>query len=176
VGRKNLNSPVQEQIMQNAKDTFYITLRNRLAVLNPARIMTLRGLSRPGILVEEAEQPMPELPTDVFVLRWTALEVDNELPAPLASMQCQILYATAGTQGNNGLDRGRALEEMDYELTQLLAPPSTQKMNYTVTPAATMNTQVFWTPPIFTPATTVRERLNRVATVTVFAFQEQGEQ
>ncbi len=162
--------------MQNAKDTFYITLRNRLATLNPERVMTLRGLSRPGILVEEAEQPMPQLLTDVFVLRWTSLSVDNQLPAPLATMQCEIHYATAGTQGNNGLDRGRDLEEMDYELTQLLAPPGTQKMNYATTPATTLNTQVFWTPAAFAPASTVRERLNRIATVTVFAFQEQGEQ
>lgn len=162
--------------MQNAKDTFYITLRTRLATLNPARTMLLRGVTRPGILVEEAESPMAELPTDVFVLRWTALSVDIQLPAPLAAMQCEILYATAGMQTNAGLDRGRALEEMDYELTQLLAPPAAQKMNYTTTPATAMNTEVFWTPAVFASATTVRERRGRIATITVFAFQEQGEQ
>ncbi len=41
--------------MQNAKDTFYLTLRNRLATVNPARTMTLRSVTRPGILVEDAE-------------------------------------------------------------------------------------------------------------------------
>ena len=34
--------------MQNAKDTFYMTLRDRLAAVNPARTMVLRGVTRPG--------------------------------------------------------------------------------------------------------------------------------
>jgi hypothetical protein len=41
--------------MQNAKDSFYIALRTRLAALNPERTILLRGTKRPGILVEEAE-------------------------------------------------------------------------------------------------------------------------
>ena len=41
--------------MQNAKDTFYVTLRDRLAAVNPARTMVLRGVTRPGVLVEENE-------------------------------------------------------------------------------------------------------------------------
>jgi len=39
-----------------------------------------------------------------------------------------------------------------------------------------MGTSIFWSQAIFAPATTVRERIGRVATVNVFAFQEQGEQ
>ena len=34
--------------MQNAKDTFYVTLRDRLAAVNPARTMVVRGVTRPG--------------------------------------------------------------------------------------------------------------------------------
>ena len=37
--------------MQNTKDTFYITLRTRLTAVNPARTMTLRAVTRPGMLV-----------------------------------------------------------------------------------------------------------------------------
>jgi hypothetical protein len=162
--------------MENAKDTFYITLRNRLATVNPNRIMTLRGITRPGILVEEAESPVAELPLDVFVLRWTKLALDTQLPEILAALTCEVLYVTAGTQDNGGLDRGRSLAEMDDELVQLLCPASALKMNYTQTPAVAMNTQVFWTLVSFAAATTVRERLGRIATVNVFAFQEQGEQ
>lgn len=162
--------------MQNAKDTFYITLRNRLATVNPQRTMTLRGVVRPGILTEEAESPAAMLPLDVFVLRWTKLATDTQLPATLAAMTCEIHYATAGTQTNAGLDRGRALEEMDYELQQILSPSSTAKMNYTQTPAMQMGTSVFWSPATFTQETTTRERVGRVASVEVFAFQEQGEQ
>jgi hypothetical protein len=164
------------EIMQNAKDTFYITLRNRLATVNPGRTMTLRGVVRPGILVEEAESPSALLPLDVFVLRWRELAADTQLPSVLARMTCEIHYATAGTQENSGLDRGRALEEMDDELLRVLCPASTVKMNYTLSPAAEMSTNIFWSRTAFDSAATTRERIGRVATVEVFAFQEQGEQ
>lgn len=162
--------------MQNAKDTFYITLRDRLTTVNPDRTMTLRGFMRPAILVEEAEPPAAQLLLDTFVLRWTKLATDTQLPSILASMTCEIHYATAGTQQNAGLDRGRVLEEMDDELLQMLCSSSTPKMNYAQTPAAQMGTNIFWSPAVFAPATKVRERVGRVATVEVFAFQEQGEQ
>jgi len=162
--------------MQNAKDTFYITLRNRLATLNPARTMTLRGIVRPGILVEEAEAPMAQLPLDSFVLRWTKFAADAQLASILAQMTCEIHYATAGTQNNSGLDRGRTLEEMDYEILQMLCPSSTTKMDYALTPAGQMGTNIFWSQAVFATVTTTRERVGRVATVEVFGFQEQGEQ
>jgi hypothetical protein len=162
--------------MQNAKDTFYITLRGRLATVNPARTMTLRAVTRPGILVEEAEAPAPQPVLDAFALRWTGLEADLQLSAILAQMTCEIQYCTAGTQLNAGLDRGRALEEMDYEVLKLLYPYSAQKMNYAQNPAAAMETMVFWSEPEFGPAVTVRDRLSRTVKVRVFAFQEQGEQ
>ncbi|HTV05163.1 MAG TPA: hypothetical protein VME86_07320 [Acidobacteriaceae bacterium] len=162
--------------MQNAKDTFYITLRNRLTTVNPERTMTLRGIVRPGILVEEAEAPMAQLPLDAFVLRWTKFAADTELPSILAHLTCEIHYVTSGTQTNSGLDRGRALEEMDYELLQILCPSSIVKVNYAQTPAGQMGTNVFWSPAVFATETRTRERAGRVATVEVFAFQEEGEQ
>ena len=161
--------------MQNAKDTFYVTLRNRLATLNPNRTMLLRGAQRSGILVEEAEAVVPMPPADVFVLRWTTLGTDVNLPLVLARIECEILYATGGTQAASGLDRGRALEEMDAEVFGLLSPNCAPKMNYTQTPPVQLNTPVFWTPAIFTPAVTLRDRLSRSAKVTVFAYQEPGE-
>ena len=162
--------------MQNAKDTFYITLRNRLVTTNPARTMTLRAITRPGILVSEAEAPTPQPLLDVFALSWTTLQADLQLPAILAQMTCEIQYCTAGTQINAGLDRGRALEEMDYEVLKVLYPYSAQKMNYTQNPAAALETMVFWSEPEFSPIVTLRDRLSRTAKVTVFAFQEKGEQ
>ena len=161
--------------MQNAKDTFYITLRERLTTVNPVRVMTLRGVVRPGILVEEAEAPAAQLPLDAFVLRWTKLGTDAQMPSALATMTCEIHYATAGTRDNMGLDRGRALEAMDDELLRMLCPSSTPKMNYAQTPAVRMGTNIFWSQPAFAAEATTRERVGRVATVEVFAFQEQGE-
>ena len=162
--------------MQNAKDTFYVTLRTRLATVNPARMMMLRAVTRPGILVTEAEAPTAQPLLDAFALTWTGLQPDLHLPAILVQMTCEIRYATAGTASSAGLDRGRALEEMDYELLKILHPYAAQKRNYTVTPAAAMNTAIFWSDPEFGPAVAERDRMSRVVKLTVFAFQEQGEQ
>jgi hypothetical protein len=162
--------------MQNAKDTFYIALRTRLTAVNPARTMTLRAVTRPGILVSEAEAPMAQPLPDAFALNWTGMQADLQLPAILAQMSCEIQYCTAGTPTNAGLDRGRALEEMDYEVLKVLYPYSAQKMNYAQNPAAAMETMVFWSEPEFGPVVTLRDRLSRTVKVSVFAFQEQGEQ
>ena len=102
--------------MQNAKDSFYMALRTRLVAVNPERTILLRGAVRPGILVEEAEAPMSQPPSDVFVLRWLALGVDTDLSNSMAAEQCEIVYQTYGSsQSFGGLDRGRALSEMDEE-------------------------------------------------------------
>jgi hypothetical protein len=161
--------------MQNAKDSFYMTLRTRLATVNPGRTILLRGAVRPGIVVEEAEAPASQLPNDVFVLRWLGLGVDADLPATMAGEQCEIIYQTCGTQSFGGLDRGRALSEMDEELLAMIEPYYTPKLNYAATPAATMLTQVFWDEPAFAPIVIQRDRLSRAATVMVYSYQEQGE-
>ena len=162
--------------MQNAKDTFYLTLRNQLSIVNPERAVMLRGVERPGIYVEEAEGVMAMMPPDVFMLRWTALKIDVNSPLPLAHLDCEILYATGGTSAFGGLDRGRAMAAMDAELTALLVPPSAPKLDYTQTPPVAMNTNIFWTEPSFAPLETTRDRLARVATVTVFSYEVQGKQ
>jgi len=161
--------------MQNAKDSFYVALRTRLTAVNPERTILLRSAVRPGILVEEAEAPFAQLPTDVFVLRWLGLGVDQDLPSPMVVEEVEILYSTLGTQSFGGLDRGRALTEMDVELTELLSPYWTPKLNYTATPPAAMLTNVFWDEPVFAPATVLRDRLSRSARVAVYSYQEPGE-
>jgi hypothetical protein len=161
--------------MQNAKDSFYVALRTRLAAINPERTILLRGAIRPGILVEEAEAPFAQLPSDVFVLRWLGLGADLELASTMAAQECEIVYQTCGTQSFGGLDRGRALSAMDEELVAMLQPFYTPKLNYAVQPPATMLTQVFWDEAAFTPAVAQRDRLSRSAKVMVYSYQEQGE-
>jgi hypothetical protein len=161
--------------MQNAKDSFYMALRARLALLNPERTILLRGAVRPGIVVEEAEAPFSQMPGDVFVLRWLGLGTDLDLATPMAAEECEILYQTCGTQAFGGLDRGRALSEMDEELVSILAPYSTPKLNYLTTPPAAMLTQVFWDEPVYGPASVQRDRLSRSVKVMVYCYQEQGE-
>jgi hypothetical protein len=161
--------------MQNAKDSFYMALRTRLIAINPARTILLRGAVRPGILVEEAEAPFSQLPNDVFVLRWLGLNADMNLSSAMAAEECEILYQTCGTQSFGGLDRGRALSEMDEEILAIVSPFCTSKLNYSITPPATMLTQVFWDEPGFTPVVIQRDRLSRSARVTIYSYQEQGE-
>jgi hypothetical protein len=161
--------------MQNAKDSFYVALRTRLAAVNPERTVLLRGAVRPGILVEEAEAPFPQLPSDVFILRWLNLGVDFDLPSAMAAAECEIVYQTCGTQSFGGLDRGRALSAMDEELGAILQPFYTPKLDYTATPPAALLTQVFWDEPVFAPVLTQRDKLSRSAKVMVYSYQEQGE-
>ena len=161
--------------MQNAKDSFYMALRNRLAAFNPERTIMLRGAMRPGILVEEAEAPFNQLPTDVFVLRWLGMGVEVDLGSTMAAEECEILYQTCGCQTFGGLDRGRALSEMNEELVAILQPFWTPKLSYTATPPAALLTQVFWDEPIFTPSVTQRDRVSRSAKVMVYSYQEPGE-
>ncbi|MGA2218377.1 MAG: hypothetical protein ABSG51_09850 [Terracidiphilus sp.] len=161
--------------MQNAKDSFYMALRTRLTSINPERTILVRGAVRPGILVEEAEAPFPQLPNDVFVVRWLGVGVDLDLASAMAAEQCEILYQTCGTQSFGGLDRGRMLSQMDEELTAMLQPFHTPKLKYTATPPAAMLTQVFWDEPGFSPIAIQRDRLSRSANVTVYSYQEQGE-
>lgn len=161
--------------MQNAKDSFYMALRTRLTTVNPVRTILLRGAVRPGILIEEAEAPFSQLPHDVFVLRWLGLAADMDLPTTMASEECEILYQSCGTQSFGGLDRGRALSQMDEEVIAIIQPFCTPKLNYAATPPAAMLTQVFWDEPEFTPIVVLRDQLSRSVKVAVYSYQEQGE-
>ena len=152
-----------------------MALRMRLTTINPDRTILLRGAVRPGILVEEAEAPLSQLPSDVFVLRWLALGADLDLASTLIAEECEITYQTSGTQSFGGLDRGRSLSAMDEELVAMLQPFYTPKLNYAVQPPAAMLTQIFWDEPGFTPTISQRDRLSRSAKVMVYSYQEQGE-
>jgi|ERR1035441_305015 hypothetical protein len=161
--------------MQNAKDSFYMALRNRLATLNPERTVLLRGSVRPGILVEEAEAPFGQVLVDVFVVRWLGLGVDLNLSSTLTAQECEISYQTCGTQSFGGLDRGRSMSKMDDELMAILQPFYASKMNFIAQPPAPLMTQIFWDEPSFTPIVSQRDRLSRSARVVVYSYQEQGE-
>ncbi len=152
--------------MQNAKDTFYLTLQSRLAALNAARTIVVRGVVRPGTLVEENELPSAGVSVDAFRLQWTGLQVIGAGPLTMVAMECSIQYATDGTPGNGGMDRGRLLAAMDAELASALGakPHTVTKMNCSmagdgVAPTA-MGTNVFWADPVFSAAIAVGERLN----------------
>jgi hypothetical protein len=167
--------------MQNAKDTFYEVLRSKLVALNPYRTVVLRGVVRPGVLVEENELVSTVALPDCFRLRWETGEVDAVGALPLAAMLCLIEYETAGTAINGGMDRGRALAAMDGELQATVnpLPRSAPKMNYAGlvngTPAVAMTTGVWWGEVALGKTVVKDDRLARTATVSVMSYQEAGE-
>jgi hypothetical protein len=164
--------------MQRAKDTFYIALRDRIAALNPARTVLVRGIVRPAVLVEENELAVDYPPLNAFRLRWTALEVDQQGPLPLVKMRCEIRYATAGNSGNGGMDRGRMMAAMDAELAEALrqTPQRALKTDYAASAAPRPErTNVFWGGLQFGALVANGEQLERIATVDLYSYQEAGE-
>jgi hypothetical protein len=167
--------------VQNAKDTFYELLRQRLATLNPERTISLRGVVRPGLLVEENELVAAKPLLDCFRMTWGEAAADVRGAMPLVTMQCVFAYQTAGSSTNGGMDRGRALEQMDAELLSAVtqAPMHAEKMSYAALSsggvAAAMTTNIWWGAPAFGKLTVEGNQLARTATVQVMSFQEAGE-
>ncbi len=161
--------------MQSAKDSFYVALRDRLATINPERTLVVRGVTRAGVLVAENELTTDVFAPDAFSLQWAALSVDAS--DGLMRMECEISYATDGSAGNGGMDRGRLLAEMDLELLTALRrdPQNVVKTAYTSAGSTTMATNVFWADPVFVAVKREGERVSRTAAVEVFSYQEAGE-
>jgi hypothetical protein len=168
--------------VQQIKDTFYATLRDRVAAGNPARTVVVRGVIRPGVLVVENELPAAAIdgiaPAEAFCLRWTTLEVDTQSAGPLVTLGCELRYASDGSTGAAGLDRGRALAAMDAELATALTIPPMHAAAVLVaeivgggssTETAT-GESIFWTQATYAPVTTRGERLERIAQVEVFGY------
>jgi hypothetical protein len=167
--------------MQNAKDTFYEVMRGRLVTLNPERTIVLRGVTRPGLLVEENELETAVALPDCFRLQWTVSGVDADGALPLVTLQCSMEYETAGMAMNGGMDRGRLLAGMDAELQAVVnaLPRYAQKMNYSALAngwaAVAMQTNVWWGEVAFGKTVVKENRVVRTATVAVMSYQEVGE-
>ncbi|HKW16205.1 MAG TPA: hypothetical protein VJO35_01730 [Terriglobales bacterium] len=172
--------------MQPTKDTFYITLRNRLSALNPQRTITLNGVSRPAIVVAENEAVIPVKPLpDAFYIEWGAVQaVQPTGDRAMLSLECTISYHTFGTV-ESGVDRGRTLAVLDTELISICLPATTPKLDYTQTPPAALGTNIVWTTPVLgkimgseaprteaLPGGTTGVRLERTASLKVFFFSE----
>lgn len=168
--------------MQNAKDTFYEVLRARLAAVNPERTTVMRGMVRPAVLVEENELISAEAPpADCFRLRWLASEADVQSAMTRCAMRCEVLYETAGTALNAGMDRGRVLSAMDRELIAMVhaQPQRAAKVDYSKLPlgkpSVRMTTNVWWSDVAFGAVVVKAERLSRTAVIELMSFEEAGE-
>jgi len=164
--------------MQFAKDSFYIALRDRLAVVNPARTVVVNGATRPAILNFENEvQTDTALLPDAFYLSWGAVAVAKgweSATRPMMAMECKISYGTQGS-AEAGNDRGRTLAALDMELLCICSPAQTIKKDWTQVPSQSLGTNVAWSGlhmgevgVLVLPAWS----LSRVAQLTVFFFPE----
>ena len=158
--------------MQAAKDTFLKTLATRLAVVNPARTVTLDGASRPAVIAVENETPLPaNTVLETFLLHWEG--ASRAIPeCPLMYVDCELSYGSEGTDSMLCMDRGRIVTAMDSELLQLCEPCHAPKCDYTQTPPSALGTNIFWTWPVMEPPSEVNGSLIRKATLRLFFFPE----
>jgi len=132
--------------MQAAKDSFYMALRERLAALNPGRVIVVDGVERPAIVVRENMEPQFGVAeSNAYYLDWGAVQI-AESTRPILGLECHIWYATEGSTGS-GVDRGRLLGQMDEELMRICVPPHTQMRDYRQSPSVDLGCGVFWTLP-----------------------------
>lgn len=168
--------------MQFSKDSFYMTLRQRLMALNPQRTVPLNGATRPAIIVAENELVIPVDPLpDAFYIEWGKAGTVNQQAGSRAmmAMECTISYHTLGTT-ESGVDRGRTLGKLDTELLNICQPQYTSKRDYTQSPSVSLGTNLLWTPPQFGEITggdapnhtASAPRLERKAVLQVFFFSE----
>lgn len=160
--------------MQFAKDSFYMALAGRLSALNPARTVTIGGVTRPAVVVEENEcASVAPLPAEVFRLRWGEARVvagAEGARRPLMKIACEIRYRASGDA--SGMKRGRALTALDLELLQMCRPRHVPKTDFTGEAEAELGTEVFWNgPELLAPAGKAGE-LERTARLTIFFYPE----
>jgi|SRR5882724_5846473 len=164
--------------MQFAKDSFYVALRDRLTVVNPARTVAINGAVRPAVLVTENE-PTTATPllANVFQLTWSAAQTapgEDAGKRPLIALACEIAYGTSGTL-DGGVDRGRLMAALDMELLAICSPGRTNKQDFTQATPVDLGSFVIWTKPDLKPVVTDRKTgllLVRNAELTVFFFPE----
>jgi hypothetical protein len=157
--------------MQNIKNTFYIALRDRLAAVNPARVVTIENVTRPAVVAAENEAPdsQPLLP-DTFYLFWRESEAISA--TSLRKLRCEVVYWVEGSEDISYQDRGRALGLSDEELLAICAPPRIPLMDYAPTPAVALGGNIFWSTPAFAAPKVEGRKLIRSVFIDVFAAME----
>lgn len=159
--------------MQATKDSFYVTLRDRLAQAYPARTITVDGITRPAIVVAENDRPsVTPRQHDAFYLAWDEARPVQPAISNLMAIVCSVSYASAGTEQNGGLDRGRAVAELESELLGICSPRTARKSDWTGSESADLGSSIFWTLPTFRTAESPANGVAREASVTVYFYPE----
>jgi hypothetical protein len=169
--------------MQFAKDSFYMALRSRLAALNPARTISVEGVTVTAVVVSEnsVDNSQIQLP-EAYYLYWggcRSLAQHDTSSRPLFGMDCIVSFWTAGTS-EAGVDRGRVLAQLESELMAICHPHSTAKQDFRQSPSVDLGSSIFWTAPALKPIArdsgngteTPSRGLRREASLTIFFFPE----
>jgi hypothetical protein len=160
--------------MQATKDSFYVTLRDRLAAYDPQRTITVNGATRPAILVAENERPEDLLLLEgAFILHWGNAHPAQAAPSTFLAMECRVAYRTSGTSPKDEVNRGRELGALDGDLLAICSPAQAAKSDYSSGSARALGSTIFWTQPVLNVAKdATAEFAARDASVTVFFFPE----
>ena len=159
--------------MQATKDTLYLTLRDRLAQAYPGRTITVDGITRPAIVVVENDKPsVTARQHDAFYLEWGEARAVRPAISTLMAMVCTVSYASAGTEQNGGLDRGRTLGELESEWQGICSPAVAGKNDYSSGNPVDLGSNIFWTQPVFRPAKGAPDCVAREASLTVYFYPE----
>ncbi len=164
--------------MQATKDTFFRALQSRLAVVNPARTITVDGVTRPAILVVENEAyPPPKLFFNTFYIHWLggpAVRQFARTLTPRYALLAQLEYFVQGTPALQRpfADRGRITAQMDGELIEILFPGIAEKTDYSGASPQPLGCSVHWqwTPDFRSAAERDGSLLKRAATVNVSSY------
>jgi len=160
--------------MQATKDSFYVTLRDRLAQAYPTRTITADGITRPAIVVVENDKPsVTARQHDAFYIEWADAHAVRATTSILMAMGCTISYTSAGTEQNGGLDRGRMMGELESELLAICSPAAIHKCDYTGSgDPVYLGTDIFWSQPTFRAAKAEPGCVAREASLTVYFYPE----
>jgi len=71
--------------MENAKNSFYIALRDRIGQGNPSRTIFVRGVSRPAVLLEDNELTPAQEKAFLDLLEATARDAAEQALRPYSS-------------------------------------------------------------------------------------------
>ena len=160
--------------MQASKDSFYVTLRDRLAQAYPTRTITVDGITRPALVVVENDKPgVSARQHDAFYVEWGDAHAVRPATSILTAMQCTISYTSAGTERNGGLDRGRMIGELESELLAICSPASTHKLDYTgAGDPVNLGTDLFWSRLVCHAVKAAPGSVAREAVLTVYFYPE----
>jgi hypothetical protein len=163
--------------MQATKDTFYITLRDRLVQVDPKLTIVVDGATRPAIVVVENEPPSSlQRQNEAFYLEWGSARLLQPATSTLTTMDCTIAYTSVGQSDIGGVDRGRDLAALDADLLAICAPAQAHKNDYTSGSPVDLGSYIFWSAPKLEVTKAEAKQVGRQAQLRVFFYPEVNQQ